>query len=77
MNIARLAAIAAVAIGTAAHAAPQEIARLPRIVVTGKSAAAMPAAKIEQLPRVVVSGVSIESQLRRQQLAAAQAARRT
>lgn len=80
MNIARLATIAAVAAlsTAAAHAAPQEIVKLPRVVIVGKSAAPVQTAqKIEQLPRVVVTGLSIEAQLRQQQLAAAKAARRS
>jgi len=82
MNIARLATIAAVAaaaLSTAAvQAAPQEIVKLPRVVITGKSAAPVQTAqKIEPLPRVVVTGLSIEAQLRQQQLAAAKTARRS
>ena len=71
----------------AAHAAPQDIVKLPRVVVTGKAvtsiatlprvvvvgkaAADVQLAKIERLPRVVVTGYSLASQLQQQTLAAA------
>ena len=39
----------------AAHAAPQEIVKLPRVVIVGKATpAAVQVAKIEVLPRVVI-----------------------
>ena len=59
----------------AAHAAPQEVVKLPRVVITGKSA---PAAEVKlvQLPRVVIVGLSMNSQLQRQVLAAAKPATR-
>ena len=45
------------AVGAAHAAAPQEIVKLPRVVVVGKAApAAVQVAKIEVLPRVVVVG---------------------
>lgn len=52
-----------------AHAAPQEIVKLPRVVITGK---ATPDAAMNHLPRVVVTGVSVQTQMKRQMLAAAQ-----
>ena len=58
----------------AAHAAPQEVVKLPRVVITGKSAVAT--TQVVQLPRVVVSGLSIKSQLQQQTLAAAKPAAR-
>ncbi|CAN5144039.1 hypothetical protein BH11PSE10_BH11PSE10_07220 [soil metagenome] len=76
----------------AAHAAPQEIVKLPRVVITGKAVtiATLPRvvivgkatpelqlAKVEQLPRVVVTGYSRATQLQQQTLAAAKSAGRT
>jgi len=76
----------------AAHAGPQEVVKLPRVVVTGKAVtiAVLPrvvvvgktmrdvqVAKIEQLPRVVVTGLSLATQLQQQTLAATKRAIRT
>jgi hypothetical protein len=71
----------------AAHAAPQEIVKLPRVVVTGKAVtvavlprvvvvgkATVEMAKVNVLPRVVVTGLSLNTQMQRQMLASAQAA---
>jgi hypothetical protein len=71
----------------AAHAAPQEVKALPRVVVTGKASpevAQLPrvvvtghaAREIAQLPRVIVVGASEATLLRQQTLAAAQSATR-
>ena len=49
----------------AAQAAPQEVVKLPRVVITGKASP-----QVAQLPRVVVTGYS-EATLLRQTLAAA------
>ena len=43
-----------------AYAAPQEIVKLPRVVITGK---ATPAATMNFLPRVVVTGKSTPEQV--------------
>lgn len=75
------AAIAALALSAAAHAAPQGIVKLERVVVTGKATrevAQLPRVivtgyaqrEVAQLPRVVVVGYS-EATLLRQTLAAA------
>ncbi len=45
-----IGAVAALTFSVAAHAAPQEVVKLERVVVTGK------AVQISQLPRVVVTG---------------------
>lgn len=50
-----------------AHAAPQEIVKLPRVVITGKAAA--PVATVSYLPRVIVTGISVQTQMKRQMLA--------
>lgn len=47
---------------SAAHAAPQQVQQLPRVVISGKATV--------QLPRVVVSGLSMQSQMQQQSLAA-------
>lgn len=60
----------------AAHAAPQAIVKLPRVVIVGKATPEVQVAKIEQLPRVVVSGLSLATQLQRQTLASAKSATR-
>jgi hypothetical protein len=63
-------AVAAAALAlsaVAAQAAPQEVVKLPRVVITAKSAP-----QVVQLPRVVVTGYS-EATLARQALAAAKA----
>ena len=54
-----------------AHAAPQEIVKLPRVVVVGKAVKDVQLTKIEQLPRVVVTGYSLSTRLQQQALAAA------
>jgi hypothetical protein len=59
----------------AAQATPQEVVKLPRVVITGKSVQAEQKVVV-QLPRVVVTGLSINSQLQQQTLAAAKPARR-
>ena len=56
---------------SAAHAAPQDLVKLPRVVITGK------AVTIATLPRVVVTGYSLATQLQQQTLAAAKSAART
>jgi len=48
------AAIAALAFSAAAQAAPQEIVKLERVVITGKATR-----EIAQLPRVVVTGYAV------------------
>ncbi len=73
----------------AVHAAPQEVVKLPRVVVTGtavtvltlprvvvvgKATSDVQVAKIEQLPRVVITGYSLATQLQQQTLAAAKPA---
>jgi hypothetical protein len=58
------------AVGTA-HAASQEIVKLPRVVIVGKATPDVQVAKIEQLPRVVVTGLSLQTQMQRQLLASA------
>lgn len=82
------AAVAAFAFTTfAASAAPQDVVKLPRVVVTGKAVqhvAQLPRVvvtgyatrEVAQLPRVVVNGISEATLLRQQNLAAATAARR-
>lgn len=56
MNFHLIQAIAAFAIATPllAHAAPQKIEQLPRVVITGTSHPALQ--KVVQLPRVVIEG---------------------
>ncbi|HEY1130955.1 MAG TPA: hypothetical protein VGF12_16230 [Roseateles sp.] len=63
------AAVAALAFSAAAHAAPRDVVKLERVVVTGKATRAEPQV-VTQLPRVVVIGYS-EATLLRQTLAAA------
>ncbi|MFG6412336.1 hypothetical protein ACG02S_00340 [Roseateles sp. DC23W] len=64
------AAVAAFAFTAfAAHAAPQEVKTLPRVVITGKAVK-----EVAQLPRVVVVGVSDATLLRQQTLAATKGA---
>lgn len=61
------AAVAAFAFTAfAASAAPQQVVKLPRVVVTGKATQ-----EVAQLPRVVVTGVSEATLLRQQTLALA------
>lgn len=51
----QVATVAAFAFTTfAASAAPQDIQKLPRVVITGKATPA-----VEQLPRVVVTGYAV------------------
>ncbi len=58
------------AVGTV-HAAPQEVVKLPRVVIVGKATpAAVQVAKIEVLPRVVVVGKAQQQQQAPQLLAA-------
>ena len=47
-----------------AHAAPQDVVKLPRVVVTGKAVTS-----VATLPRVVVTGYSLATQLQQQTLA--------
>ena len=87
------ATVAAVllAVGAAHAAAPQEIVKLPRVVITGKAVtvATLPrvvivgkstpdvqVAKVEQLPRVVVTGLSANTLMQQQVLAAAKSSNR-
>jgi len=75
MNFIQAFAAAATLIAfSAAQAAPQQVNKLPRVVITGKSVQAEQ--KVVQLPRVVVNGRSINSQLQHQVLASAKPARR-
>ncbi|MCY4753014.1 hypothetical protein [Pelomonas aquatica] len=58
------AAVAAFAFtACAASAAPQQIQKLPRVVVTGKAAQ-----QVAQLPRVVVTGYAVRDVAQVQQL---------
>jgi len=60
MNFNLFQAVAAVTFALAtpllAHAAPQKIEQLPRVVITGKSQPALQ--QVVQLPRVVIEGRS-------------------
>ena len=61
------AAVAAFAFTAfAASAAPQEVQKLPRVVITGKSTQAV--AQVQQLPRVVVTGYAVRDVAQVQQL---------
>ena len=52
------AAVAAFAFtALAASAAPQEVKKLPRVVITGKAVKQAP--QVAQLPRVVVTGYAV------------------
>ena len=53
----------------AAHAAPQVIVKLPRVVIVGKATPDVQLAKIEKLPRVVIVGRSASTQQAPQLLA--------
>ena len=64
------------AVGSA-HAAPQAIVKLPRVVVVGKATPDVQVAKVEQLPRVVITGYRLSTQLQQQTLAAAKPAARS
>ncbi len=64
------AAFVGLTFSVAAHAAPKDIVKLERVVVTGKAARAEPQV-VAQLPRVVVTGVSEATLLRNAVLAAA------
>ncbi len=64
------------AVGSA-HAAPQAIVKLPRVLVVGKATSDVQVAKIEQLPRVVITGYCLSTQLQQQTLAAAKPAARS
>ncbi|MGN6830608.1 hypothetical protein [Paucibacter sp. M5-1] len=61
MNFNLIQVVAAIAVTIAtpllAHAAPQKIEQLPRVVITGKSDSARQ--KLVQLPRVVIEGRSM------------------
>ncbi|MCX2864898.1 hypothetical protein OOZ63_24000 [Paucibacter sp. PLA-PC-4] len=63
MNFNLIRSVAALALATAtpllAHAAPQKIEQLPRVVITGKSQPALH--KLVQLPRVVIEGRSLRA----------------
>lgn len=48
------AAVAALAFSAAAQAAPQQVVKLERVVVTGKAVR-----EVAQLPRVVVTGTAV------------------
>ena len=80
------AAVAALAFSAAAQAAPQEIVKLERVVITGKAVRAEPqiiavlprvvitgtaVREVAQLPRVVINGYSEATLLRQATLAAA------
>lgn len=80
-----LAAAAALSVSVAAHAAPQDVVKLERVVVTGKATkevAQLPRVvvtgyaqrEVAQLPRVVVTGYSEATLLRHATLAAAKTA---
>jgi hypothetical protein len=61
------AAVAAFAFTAfAASAAPQEVQKLPRVVITGKSTQAV--AQVQQLPRVVVTGYAVRDVAQVEQL---------
>jgi hypothetical protein len=49
-----IAGFAALSFSVAAHAAPQDVVKLERVVVTGKSTQ-----QVQQLPRVVVTGYAV------------------
>lgn len=61
-----VAAVAGLTFSVAASAAPQEVVKLERVVVTGKAVR-----EVAQLPRVVVTGYSEARHLRNATLAAA------
>jgi len=62
------AAVAAFAITAfTAHAAPQDVQKLPRVVITGKAVKEV-APQIAQLPRVVVTGYAVREVAQIQQL---------
>ena len=66
-----LAAVTLSLIGAAAHAAtPQEIVKLPRVVITGKASPVIARQEVVQLPRVVVVGYSQKTLEQRELLAA-------
>jgi len=44
-------------VAVAAHAAPQEVKTLPRVVITGKASTTV--AEVKQLPRVVIVGQAV------------------
>lgn len=80
-----IAGVAALSFSVAAHAAPQEVVKLERVVVTGKAVrevAQLPRVvvtgyaqrEVAQLPRVVVTGYSDATLLRHTTLAAAKPA---
>jgi len=48
------AAVAALAFSAAAQAAPQQVVKLERVVITGKAVR-----EVAQLPRVVVTGTAV------------------
>ncbi len=56
IQAAAVAAFAFTAFG--ASAAPQEVQKLPRVVITGKATQAV-APQVAQLPRVVVTGYAV------------------
>jgi hypothetical protein len=81
-----IAGVAALSLSVAAHAAPQEVVKLERVVVHGKAVrdqapviAQLPRVvvtgyaqrEVAQLPRVVIVGTSEATQLRNTTLAAA------
>ncbi|HEY4084032.1 MAG TPA: hypothetical protein VGM81_25360 [Burkholderiaceae bacterium] len=67
-----LAVVALSLVAASAYAAPQEIVKLPRVVIVGKAQAVQAAqvAQIEKLPRVVVVGYSQATLAQRELLAA-------
>ena len=65
-----LAAVTLSLVGVAAQAAPQEIVKLPRVVITGKATQQVALQDVVKLPRVVVVGYSQKTLEQRQLLAA-------
>lgn len=61
IQAAAVAAFAFTAFG--AHAAPQDVKKLPRVVITGKATQ-----EVAQLPRVVVTGYAVREVAQVQQL---------
>lgn len=68
MKLQTLFTVAALSlVAVTAHAAPQDVVKLPRVVITGKATPTV--AQVHQLPRVVIVGYSQDT-LARQTLAA-------
>jgi len=53
-----LAVVTLSLVGAAAQAAPQDIVKLPRVVITGKATQQVAAQDVVKLPRVVIVGYS-------------------